>query len=424
MSKGDIHMNENTIPFEMTRIRQRLECSHLADVLSTLQEELGTFKGLIGHGDRIALAVGSRGIANLPGVVAATVEFVRSKGGAPFIVPAMGSHGGATGAGQAAVLAGYGITEGSVGAPVRSSMETVEIERGACQLRLFMDRAAWESDGVILINRVKPHTDFHGRYESGLVKMCVVGLGNEEAARQIHLGGVRGLRDMLGDAGGGILASGKIIGGVALVENALEETMIVRALKASDILREEPALLEMARANMPRLPADEMDVLIIDRMGKEISGVGMDPNVIGRYRVSAQEDPVCPRVEAIMVCDLTDASHGNALGVGLADVTTRRLYDKIDLTETYTNAFASTFLERAKIPVAAATDRDAFTFALRAAHCDSTGGARVMRIKDTLHTREVYVSASLLTGQCRRADVEVISAPSALFDESGTLRPF
>ncbi len=408
---------------QLIKIRRRLPHNALANPEASLREQLGRLAGAVPEGGSIAIAVGSRGIADLRLIIRTVSDFVRGQGGRPFVVPAMGSHGGATAEGQREVLAAYGITEETVNAPVHSSMEVVELQRAGPEVRLFMDKAAFESDGVILVNRVKPHTDFHGEYESGLVKMCVIGLGKHDGALEVHRHGVRGLRDLIAHAAKEILETGKILGGIALVENAREETLAIRALRSDEIMSEEPALLELARENMPTLPVDELDVLIIDRMGKDICGVGIDPNVVGRLSIRGEVEPVAPRISSIMVADLTPASHGNALGVGLADVTTRRLFDKIDFEATYANAYASTFLERVKIPVVAETDREAFAFALRSSHA-AEGRERIMRIESTLRVEELHVSEALLDGLLDRADIERLGPAADLFDEAGALTAF
>ena len=216
-----------------------------------------------------------------------------------------------------------------------------------------MDRHAHESDGVILINRIKPHTDFHGRYESGLMKMALIGLGKLEGARAVHDFGLVGLRELIAPGAAQVLSTGKILAGIGVVENAFHQTLHVEVLTADAIAREEPRLLALARRHMPRLPVDDVDVLVVDRMGKDISGVGIDPNITGRIGVGGERDAAAPRIGAMMVCDLTPQTHGNAIGVGLADVITRRLFAKIDYDATYGNVMTSSFLERGKIPVVA-----------------------------------------------------------------------
>ena len=280
--------------YYLTKIKQHFSDNSLADVRGELSKELIRLRPFIKPGATITLAVGSRGIRNLTLVVKEVAEFIRKNRAYPVIVPAMGSHGGATAEGQAEVLAGYGITEESTGAPVRSSMEVVELPRVDSPVPVFMDKNAYNSDGVILINRVKPHTDFHGKYESGLIKMAVIGLGKEKQASAVHRYGVYGLSVMVPLIAKQVLSSGKIIGGIALVENAYDETMLLRALLANELLEEEPGLLEIARKNIASLPVDDIDVLIIDRMGKDISGVGIDPNIIGRIKIAGQNEPDRP----------------------------------------------------------------------------------------------------------------------------------
>jgi hypothetical protein len=406
------------------KIRQRFERNELRDVQDALRQELVRLERLIRPGSRVAVAVGSRGLDNLVLVVAEVCRFVKARGAQPFIVPAMGSHGGATAAGQRELLRLYGITEDAIGAPICATMDVVELPRGTLPHRIFMDRHAYESDGVILINRIKPHTDYRGQYESGLMKMSLIGLGKLEGALAVHDFGVRGLREMIGPGATQVLESGRILGGIALVENALHKTMMLKALKADEIAEEEPRLLAVARANMPALPTDAIDVLIIDRMGKDISGVGIDPNITGRMGVRGQDDPPLPRIKAIAVLDLTAHSHGNAIGVGLADVISRRLFDKINRPETDRNVITSSFLERGKIPMVADTDRDAFEIALRSCGHIPDGARRVVRILDTLHLEELYVSAAIADELESAPSVEVIGPAGELFDASGSCVEF
>lgn len=406
------------------KIRQRFAANELADPRAVLQEQLARLDGMIRPGARIAIAVGSRGISNLAVVVKVVSDFVKARGAQPFIVPAMGSHGGATADGQREVLRLNGVSEETVGALVVASMEVVELPQGPLRHRTFMDRQAYESDGVILINRIKPHTDYHGRYESGLMKMALIGLGKLEGALAVHAFGVYGLRELIGPGATQVLSTGKILAGVALVENARHETTIVRVLKSGEIPVEEPTLLDAAARHMPRLPVDDIDVLIIDRMGKDISGVGVDPNITGRFGVRGQEDSASPRVKAIVVTDLTDASNGNAIGVGLADVITRRLYDKIDRAVTDRNVITSSFLERGKIPLVAATGREAFEIALRSCGHVPAGQERIVRILDTLNLGEMYVSKAIADELRQSSEVEVCGGDAELFDAAGELAKF
>jgi hypothetical protein len=253
------------------------------------------------------------------------------------------------------------------------------------------------------------------------MKMALIGLGKLEGARAVHDFGIYGLRELIGPGATRVLSTGKILAGIALVENAFHQTLHVDVLKAEAIAREEPRLLDLAKRHMPRLPVDVVDVLIVDRMGKDISGVGIDPNITGRIGVAGEHDAAAPRVGAMMVSDLTDGTHGNAIGVGLADVITRRLFDKIDRNSTYANVVTSSFLERGKIPVVVDTDREAFDVALRSCGHLPEGRERIVRILDTLHLEQVYVSQPILDDL---QSVEVIDERSDLFDERGRLTPF
>jgi hypothetical protein len=381
-------------------VRQRFNSHHIPDVGPAVADALEAPGGPeVQPGSRIAVAVGSRGIANISTIVRSTIDWLRTKGAEAFIVPAMGSHGGATGRGQRQVLEGYGITQASMGVPIRSSMETVRIGE-TDGLPLFMDRHAYESDGVVLVNRIKPHTDYSGFPESGLLKMSVIGLGNQDQANAVHSYGIDGLRSKLLPAAQAILATGKVMGGLAIVENAYDQTMQMEWFPAARMERQESRLLEVARANMPRLPVTDIDLLIVDRIGKDISGSGIDTKIIGRIRIRGQEEPARPRIKSILGLDLTPMSHGNAIGVGLLDVVTKELADQIDFAATYENANTSNFAERAKLPTVATSHSEALAIGLRFAWLgpdpDSVkSSARVVRIRDTLTLGTVYVSGSL-----------------------------
>lgn len=416
-SSLDSHMNN----YLFTKIRQQFERQVVADIEQTVAEQIHPGKVRFKPGARIAIAAGSRGIANIARITKAVADAVKAQGAEPFIVPAMGSHGGATGEGQREILASYGITDAAMGCPVRSSMEVVEIDRGSLELPLFMDKHAYESDGVILVNRIKPHTAFHGDYESGLIKMSIIGLGKERLASEIHRYGVYGLKTLMPEAGKRILATGKVVLGLGIVENAYDETAIIEALTPAEIVAREPQLLNTAKQMMPRLPWEEIDVLVVDQIGKNISGSGMDPNVIGRMRIRGAQSSESPNVKVIIITDLTDVSHGNACGIGLADVTTRRLRDKIDWDATYKNGVTSGFFEHFMLPIVAANDRQAFDWGIRASH-DPHKPKKIVRIKNTLHVSEMYVSPAALAEVKDR--VEILSEPVNLFDDQDSLIAF
>ncbi|MBN1248066.1 MAG: DUF2088 domain-containing protein [Anaerolineae bacterium] len=408
----------------LTKLAQAFPRPYIADVPGATRQELATVADLIKPGAAIAIAVGSRGIANIAAIVRTTVDVVKSWGATPFIIPAMGSHGGGTAEGQTQVLASYGITSEAMGCPLRSSLETVELTPPDARCRVFMDRYAYESDGVVLINRVKLHTDFHGPHESGLVKMSVIGLGKHRQALEIHSSGVYGLRHLIPWTSQQILATGKVRFGLALVENAYDETMTVKALAATEIHEKEPALLELSRANMPALPVDDIDVLIIDEMGKDISGAGIDPNIIGRNYIRDQPEPERPRIKAIVVLDLTKASHGNAVGLGLADVTTRRFFDLLDLSATNENTVTSTFLQRGKIPLLAPDDQTAYAWALRSCNLPTNSQPRVLRIRNTLHLGELYASDPIVRELAAKENISVVGEPVPMFTNNGRLTRF
>jgi hypothetical protein len=418
-------MPEN--PMKMVKIRQAYPRPVISDIPAAVYSALKKCPLNVKQGASIAIAAGSRGIANHDGIIIAVASYFKEMGARPFIIPAMGSHGGATAAGQEAVLAGYGITEQTIGVPVVSSMDVVEIPCPNHPCRVFMDRHAWESDGVVLVNRIKPHTDFHGLYESGLIKMSVIGLGKQAQASEIHRFGVPGLREYIPLTASKVAATGKVLLGIGIVENAYDETAVIEALLPHEIFRREPHLLQLARDNMPALPVADIDVLIVDRIGKDISGTGMDPWIIGRMMIRGEPEPDRPCIRSIVACDLSDGSHGNALGVGFADVISRKLYDKIDSTITSANAVTSTFYERVKVPLTVASDREAFRCALSSCGGIADEQARVVRIRDTLHCTEAYVSMPVYEGIRSNKAITVIDEVSngwEMFAADGNLSPF
>jgi hypothetical protein len=409
---------------KLTKIQQEFTHDHIADIEGETRKQIESSGVSIKAGSRIAIAAGSRGISNLKEVVKAAVRWVKDMGGEPFIVPAMGSHGGATAEGQREVLEGYGVTEEYTGAPIKSSMAAAELPQGDLPNKVFMDRYAFEADGTIIINRVKPHTDFHGEVESGLVKMCVIGLGKHKQALAIHRHNIQGLKELIGPTARQVLKHGNIIMGIGLVENAYDQTMCISAVRADRIETEDARLLALARQNMPSLPVDCLDVLIVDEMGKDISGVGIDTNIIGRIRVRGMEEPEKPQITNIVVTDLTPGSHGNALGVGLADVTTRKLYDKVDFSATYENVITSTFLERGKMPIVAENDRRAVEISLRTCGPIEPEDAKIIRIKNTLHLGEMYVSEAVLREIKWKPNIKIVGEPADMLDSDNQLCSF
>jgi hypothetical protein len=409
---------------KLFRIRQQFPSKRIIDINAAVQDTLAVCDTSIPCGSRVAIAVGSRGIAGLQAIVTETVRWVRSQGGHPFIIPAMGSHGGATSEGQAKVLNSYGITEAAVGAPIRSSMDVIELPQGESPVNVFFDRIASEADATIVINRIKPHTSFRGRYESGLMKMMAIGLGKHRQALAIHALGLDGLKNVMPKVAGQILRHANVILGITVVENAYDEPLLIRAMQASQIADEEPALLEIAKRNMPSLPLEQIDLLIIDEIGKNISGLGMDTNIIGRLKIRGQQEPDSPDIRVIMARDLTTETGGNAAGIGLADIVTRRLFTKIDFKATYENILTTGFLDRAKIPVIADTDKDALNIAFRAAGMPKPSQAKIIRIQNTLHLSELHMSEKALESLPALKTVENLGPIVPLFYPNHSLCPF
>jgi hypothetical protein len=407
--------------FQLVRVARKSSPPRLENVSAEVARELKASGIVIPPGTRIAIAVGSRGIQNLCAIVGETVRWVASQGGIPFIIPAMGSHGGATATGQRQILESYGITREGVGAPVVSSMEVVELPRGNLKVPVYFDREAFSAAGTIVINRVKPHTDYHGPHESGLAKMIAIGLGKEHQARIIHSHGVRGLRDLMPEVARQSLRHNNVLLGLAIVENRNDETLLIKALPAPELLAKDRELLEIARSSMPRLPVAELDTLIVDEIGKNISGLGLDPNVIGRLKISGEAEPESPRIKMIIIRSLSKESHGNACGMGLADIMTRRLFDQVDFGSTYSNIVTSGFFERGKMPLLAETDEQAMRWADRGSGVHDAGAARIIRIRDTLHLEEMQVSPAVLDEISGTGDFEVREEVTPLFDEDGGL---
>lgn len=352
---------------------------------------------LVTRGMRVAITAGSRGITDLPAVLRAVVAAVRAAGGDPFIVPCMGSHGGATAAGQRAVLESIGVTPQAVGADVVSSMDVVSAGESTYGVPVWTARDLAEADGVIVVNRVKPHTDFHGEVESGLVKMLVIGAGKQAGAQSTHHLTVRhGFPPVLRDHAELLLAGLPLLCGIALVEDQRKHTALLEVLRPGEFFAREPVLLARAYELLPRLPVDELDVLLVDQIGKDVSGTGMDTNVVGRCSFwGGGERPTRPRIARIVVRGLTEATHGNGYGIGMADFTTARCAAVIDRAKTDVNCITSNSPEDARIPIACTTDREAVEAAILTAGV-SPAEARLLWIRDTAHLERIAVSEPLL----------------------------
>lgn len=379
----------------MTKVRQLFPSAGLKDPLQTLRQELQRAPLSLAPGARIAVAGGSRGIANIAAFTRAVVDHLKEAGARPFVLPAMGSHGGATAEGQIGVLASYGITPQSMGVPVESTMEVVQVGQLEDNTPVMINKLALEADGIVLINRVKPHTSFRGPFESGLMKMLTIGLGSHKGATLAHTQGAQGLARLIPAWGEVIMKKAPVLLGVALVEDPYEHTAFVEVLRPEQFASREPQLLVQARENMPRILVQGIDVLIVEEMGKDISGTGMDTNVLGRMMLPGVEEPDEPGVARIVTLALSERTHGNANGMGLADIVTRRLFDAVDFKATYANAFTSTFLNRAYVPVIMETDRQAIEAALEVQRIASGAHARIARIRNTLDLAQIQLSESL-----------------------------
>ena len=386
---------------QMFRVRQRLDATPPVDVAASVVDGFSLICGQLKQGMRIGVGVGSRGISNLAEAVAAVIGELKKAGTEPFIIPAMGSHGGATPEGQVAVLASYGVTEASMGVPVRASMEVELLGQAEDGREVLWSREAASSDGIIVINRVKPHTSFSKPVGSGLMKMLVVGLGKHVGASAYHAAALRlGYGEALTRLAGVVFARAPILGGVALVENGVHETARVEVLVAGAITQREPELCAEAAAMMPSLPFDEIDLLIVDQIGKNISGTGMDTNTIGRWGSGYRLVPDAaaatkPFIWRIFVRSLTPESCGNAIRIGLAEATTERLLADIDTDALHTNSITSRSVLSAKLPMAFETDAAAVKAMLASLPDADPAKARVVRIRDTLSLGLLEVSAAL-----------------------------
>jgi hypothetical protein len=378
-------------------VRQAIPQPRVEDIPGTVRRliETSRIRGRIPAGGSVGVGVGSRGIHAILPVARAAVETLKSLGYRPFVVAAMGSHGGATAEGQRALLAGYGITPENLGVEVRTAMDAVVVGTSPIGLPIYFDRNAFEADGIVLLNRVKPHTDFRGVHESGILKMLVIGLGKRQGAEQVHKLGIRGLVEVLPAVGRVLVERTRFALGLAILENALDQPAEIVALEPETIFEVEPALLERARGLMGRLPFDQIDVLVVGELGKNYSGAGMDPNVIGRLMVETQPDFDRPRVTRLAVLDASDESHGNIVGVGFADLTTERLVSKMDREPFYINTLTSCCLERSRIPITLPTDLDVLRTSLDTCWRVDPAEARMVLIPNTLELETLWVTPAL-----------------------------
>lgn len=410
----------------MFRARQIFPQEHIepADIPAAVMEQLDRepFRSKVKPGMEIAITAGSRGIANVDIITKAVVDFVKSRGATPFIVPAMGSHGGATAEGQLEILAGYGITPETMGCEIRSSMEVVELGVSDTGMPVYMDKNAYHADGIIISCRLKPHNAFRGPYESGPCKMMTVGLGKQKGAERVHAEGMGKIGKNIPSMAKVALEKAPILFAIPCLENAYDQTWKLEAIDKDDILAREPELLKEAFAHMPSLLVGECDVLVVDETGKNYSGTGVDPNITGTFSTEYAHGGV--KVQRTCFLDLSEASHGNSLGVGLANVITKRFFDKIDLEMMYPNCITSTVLTSARIPCIVATDKEAIQMCIRTCNGIDQNHPRVIRIPNSLHIGSIMLSEAYYEDvkAGKWSGLEAVSEPEELeFDGQGAL---
>ncbi len=410
---------------QMYRVRELYEDDEIADISGALISELegcGIKEDSL-SGRTIAITVGSRGIPGLVLMIRTLCDWLKSRGAKPFIVPAMGSHGGGTVAGNLEIINGYGITEESTGVPIRATMEVDLIGSlpDRVQTPVYCDRYAAQADGIILFNKVKPHTDFKGYVESGLCKMMAIGLAKHKGCSMFHEQGFDTFADRVPMAAKVFLEKKNVICGIGVVQNAYDKISEIRAYKREDIIEGDHELLEIARRRLPKLKFDNIDVLIIDRIGKNISGEGADPNVTGRGFMPYFKDDF--HAKRLLIRGLSEQSHHNACGLGLADITTRRCLNDVDWESTWINLTTNMMVDGGKIPMYQNTDREAILLAIRSSIRADYKNPRIARIRDTLSLSEIEISEALLMDVKDRSDVEILSGPCTWeFDGDGYMQ--
>jgi len=411
---------------KMYRLQQNIDAPKVKNIENTLVAELDSLnlRSRIKPGMRIAITAGSRGIANIARIMKYLVQSIKEHSADPFLIPAMGSHGGGTAEGQREMLKSLKITEESVGAPILSSMEVVEIGKSSFGFPVLVDKYAAEADGIIVVNRIKPHTEFEGPIESGLFKMMAIGMGKHAGCKEVHKQTVNyGYREVIPEIGSIILKKMPVLFGIGIVENIYDETAYIRAILPVDFLAEEKRLLALAKRLMARLPFEKMDVLIVDEMGKNVSGTGMDTNVIGRIMFIGEREPETPKITRIAVLDLTEETHGNAIGIGLADFTTKKLLNKINYEATAINAIAANTPEKGRIPIALPTDKDAVETAINTIGAVDPESVRLVHIKNTLEMGKLDISEAFWKEAKERKDLMLVKELGPLsFDQAGNLQ--
>jgi hypothetical protein len=408
---------------DLIPIKRNLEYPVLDNLEAVINTQLRKIKNISSE-DKIAITVGSRGINNLVPILRSTIKYLKTKKAKPFVVAAMGSHGGATTKGQLELLKGYGVTYENLGVPVVGSTETVKVPNKLYSGEIWISKEAFAANSIIVLNRIKKHTDLFGPIQSGLCKMLAIGLGNQKQAETLHNEGLQVLSDSIPLIASDVLQTGKILCGIGIVENGKGDTASLDVLEPSQIITKEKELLVLANKLTPKLPVNSLDVLIIDEGGKNYSGSCIDTNVIGRMRLEGEQDLSEPSIHRVVVTDLSEESQGNAAGIGLADFITKKFYDKIDFHSTYTNCLSCIFPERGKIPMVIDNDKEAATVALNTCRLSRRLNPSIIRIHDTLNLEKMWVSKNLLDEISTKEKIEVLSDPVDIFDKYGELIDF
>jgi hypothetical protein len=412
---------------DVALVEQHIDTPRVADVPGAIRSEMARLgvAQRVRPGMSVAITAGSRGITGIAVILATVSRELKSLGAEPFIVPCMGSHGGATAEGQVSVLHSLGVTEEALGCPIRSSMDTVQIGVAEGGIPVLIDHLAAAADGIVVVNRIKAHTEYTGPVESGWMKMLTIGLGKHQGALMAHRNAVQiTYREAIVVVAREIIRRAPLLFGLGVVENAYDQTAEVVAAWPADFEETERAMLQRGKALMPRLPFQKLDILVVDEIGKEISGSGMDPNVIGRRMVFGEPEPPGPSIIRIVARDLSENTYGSGIGIGLADFTTQRLVDKLDHRPTYINCLTAMTPEKARVPMTGRTDREVMEWAFLTIGAIAPQQARVMRIRNTLHPERFYASRSLLPEILANPRLSVLSdwAPLA-FDAADMLIP-
>lgn len=389
------NLDDNLFP-KIVKIKQKFNSYKVEDISSAIAQEMlkKNVKSKIKPGMSIAVGVGSRGIANLLEIVKNVINVIKKCGANPFIIPAMGSHGGATAEGQKEILASYGITEDNLGVPIKSSMEVIEIAKYKGKVPIYFDKNAFSADGIIPINRVKIHTDWRGEVESGLLKMLAIGFGKHKGATEIHSLGMENFHKVIPEVGSIIVNEVPVIFGVACIEDAYDQTAEIKVLMPKEFYIQEKNMLKRSKEIMAKINIPQIDVLVIDEIGKDISGDGLDPNIIGRFRGKQKNDIKGPNIKQVVVLRLSKRTHGNADGMGYADIITKELFNSIDFTSTYINAITGGDLFEVKVPLIANSDKEAIGLALSIIK-KSASDVRLVRIENTLKLGEIIISEAI-----------------------------